>query len=818
MDGNEILRESFRNIPIWNAILKRKREEVPSGTFPDSSMPAPTPLEPFSMSKVGGDLYQDSVKHNAYVAQLQVTDLLHVMSDIPVVVVERSAGRLTCQLTSHAHKDSPKGLLAYLCTYKVPITLLSSGRQCPTQHTTTILTQEGAQFEIPNTLDLQLNSSYTLIYDTSATGDISLDRTSMALGSLLHNVERTPLAQSFFLASKDKPYVPPPVPLSIKYAFPFPAAFHNYRGPPGTGKSWTLSGHIEEASRTGHLVYVVAPTNAALAAISEHLVTRGVDHWNFINSDKRDLFKVDDHARFMDFKSFNMTTHPKKSHLDSNRRSVANFTSFSTVVLMTISRAFSRVDFLLKNRVEPVYLFVDEQGTVPFYKMMALMALNPQVCCVAGDDSQFPPYFELDPESLVHHRHISATLITLQATTKVLQLPSSCTTVLGNGTMRMPQPFTNVLGAIFYPDIYDRDIFVGSHNVECVTVSDEVSKTRASNVNETQFNYSGVQMVLTPFKAQSEYLKGNPPSGVPKPDSKVPASTLVQAQGLAWDHVVVDFVKRTNYKGVTDNAANVALSRFRKTLHVNACPKLPGEWFSGNYAYDPTMPLQHNLNVFLDNIRKSNYFEGLEQYKSFIIKANTIDLKWRFFVNLIFYLKGDDRFSKIVPRRPTFAMTLSALQTDRERFTLCLGHLELGSLLKEVRKSHFQNAYYYTQLKLAIDDRTLIPKLKQFDFGFPATPDKVIVTPAIFSLLVDYDCNLVPVPLSLRTIYKPGAMLEVQSQTNSFTCKISSILPAQRLRATAARLQSHRALPLPDGFLDHYKAFGGVSLLRVVKN
>jgi hypothetical protein len=582
------------------------------------------------------------------------------------------------------------------------------------------------------------HSRYVLKYVMNVVADISKNRVISSISALrgvltgatdlvrqlLKFDERTPGPASLNL----------PIAGRLMHFLDFKYNLAYIWGPPGTGKTMHLANLGLKISKITRLTYFVAPTNAALLALSKLLIRAGVKHWNYISR-----------RHVAEFASCEVAKHIGTDDLmDADKRGknnsrlnagVGKIYAHSRLVLMTDSRALApkASDKLLS----PECLIIDEQSLLASYKFVALLRLNPECIILSGDHMQAPPFNELmadNPAMIaeVHHRSM------------MVHCPSIYFGLAGDvvsplmGRMRMPEGFSRLFGAFFYDKIkpdhkieygldYSIDFNVGYGGRPKSTVSHVKKRnsdcffTFSVNAALGALDYIGMESnysIITPFVGQRMIYDGTfdtePVIFAKIRDDPLAhrrvveeckridsAFTMRPVQGSTLKNVYVDFVRSTNFQSLTNSDLIVALSRFTGRMCLSLIPSFSSYWFSKPYSYDDHLTINDNYSVFLSNVGSiGNIVFPLDHNA-------THPLKWRFFIWVLERIwakktgqfgSGHTAFEKLAVLRPVdpdIAQVLRQVANDYTRFKLVEGYIFEGKL-NYVDVSWFQDDRWYS--------------------------------------------------------------------------------------------------------------------------
>jgi hypothetical protein len=632
------------------------------------------------------------LQHNQDAALLQGSEDIKKLANLRVRPIEFVQDVVKCKFIS-GNKPSVVVALKALEEKKRPVVLDAvytiEGVKVYNSITTVIRDINGDFIELEHRSDIKMNTTYHLrTPGVNLIGDVTRDRATVQLNNLMLNKDLLgPLPTALLTYKQGQKFTPPPLDEDLR-GCGLTGSLTNIWGPPGTGKTWTIVKMLGKFASHDKMVFVLVPHNRGVAAVSQQLCDAGVNHWLFINSKKAELYPSSSHAKKVGSRMFEDDFRNGINSSDASNADFRRFYKHSSIVLMTTSRGMS----VTKNKLilKPDVLFIDEVYLVPFYIFLALLALNFRALVLSGDPKQHPPYIEIDPKNRpqdVTSRASNA--LSLANLSVVYDFPDSSQIILGNGTMRMPQAYTEIFGAIFYPELecyqgvkidYAKDYSYTVHNSpgrgktryeknslgESVIFNEDVARGFAPIVNKGS-------MVVTPYVGQAALYSRNEEAfvglkvnfvGIPR----ATASTFRAAQGSESDVVLVDLVKSSCFLSVTNSSADVALSRHKRHIHISHVPDVTMEWMDQHYHFDVNKTVRQNFINFINIIHRRNYHWGNPP------SGWDHPIKWRFFIWMLEHVqsmkchKSPGRSFNIMARgkliTPSYAMMLKQATDD----------------------------------------------------------------------------------------------------------------------------------------------------------
>ncbi|TRM58031.1 P-loop containing nucleoside triphosphate hydrolase protein [Schizophyllum amplum] len=161
-------------------------------------------------------------------------------------------------------------------------------------------------------------------------------------------------------------------------------------GPPGTGKTKTISAAVEVWAKHGRATWAVAHSNVAVKNIAESIARRGVDFRLIVSQD----FYVEWHESIYTAIEQKLI---RSDEFPPDTGSLARFIGDARVILSTVSMLSNpKLEQLrMYNDVMPVErLVIDEASQINVFDYMPLCAKFKKLrkICFFGDPKQLPPY------------------------------------------------------------------------------------------------------------------------------------------------------------------------------------------------------------------------------------------------------------------------------------------------------------------------------------------------------------------------------------------------------------------------------------------
>jgi len=567
-------------------------------------------------------------------------------------------------------------------------------------------------------------------------GDVTRDRATVQLNNLLstEQANMTPLIRALINHMPGSEFVAPPLDDDLK-GMGLSSTFTSYWGPPGTGKTMAMSDLARDhfSKTSSKLIFMTAPHNNGVASLSKQLSAKGVKHWIFINPKKRDLFETNDYCKSLGGEMF--TTDFRHSINRDSKRKLRKqkhdfFFMHSTIVLMTVPRAISIT--AEKVFLRPDIMTIDEVYVLPLYLFMSTTSLNYRALVVSGDPKQHPPYVELDrknvPEDVISP---TSTSMSLSSIWSVFPLKIDNCIILGAGAMRMPQPYVNLFGAIFYNELpHYHDVCVDFGQDYSYTILGKVTGAIRMVINSSGENLvinapvaakvrklmGDKDMVVTPYIGQAAYYNHNVDAFDGVKDivftgKPIAAHTMRAAQGLQADWVALDTLKRTCFLSMTNASAAVALSRHTVGLYITHVPSFSMSWLSANYFYDDSKTVRANYENFIANVERRGFFTML----GVLEHGWDHPIKWRFFIWLLEYIqnKKAGRTNGVFNRMRTekmpaltYVQMLECAVNDAETLSVLLISIQNGDPIQLVAQNFRNPENYQRYVKARWNTRT----------------------------------------------------------------------------------------------------------------
>ncbi|KAI5120000.1 hypothetical protein M0805_008461 [Coniferiporia weirii] len=331
-------------------------------------------------------------------------------------------------------------------------------------------------------------------------------------------------------------------------------------GPPGTGKTSTISAAVQEWAQLGKSTWVVAQSNVGVKNIAERLCKDGVNFRLLVSKE----FFVEWHEHIYEEVKDSLI---RTDELPSTPQEMAVVFDGVKVVLCTIStlsnpsverkRVFSFVPM--------TNLVVDEASQIGIFSYMHIFAQFKRLhkVCFFGDPKQLPPYGQESAPTLqcifdVRHLKPQAYFLNTQYRMPV-PLGSFISTAVYNGKLRSEHKIKTPSCVTFIDVSFGVEEFCGKSFVNHREVQ---TITHLARYYYQQKNYC----IITPYDAQRSELE-----------------KTLKAEGLRWDNVynvdsfqgneadfIIVSVVRSSAPGflVSQNRVNVMLTRCKLGMVV----------------------------------------------------------------------------------------------------------------------------------------------------------------------------------------------------------------------------------------------------------
>jgi len=414
-------------------------------------------------------------------------------------------------------------------------------------------------------------------------------------------------------------------------------------GPPGAGKTYKLVEQVGNILANSNKVgYVIAETNELVLELSRRLSEKKHKHHVVLSPKGQKMLErgvyVNDLALQLLVKEMSHKTHVS----DDFEGTIVGALKFSRIFVMTVNKFLSPKYDL--RRIVCHVLMIDEGPLLSTKAIYATLNSNPHALLVYGDHRQGTPYVTNSVQvQMRQHREMQA----YNNVVHTLCLADSPYHRYIRYKTRMPEPYNKLFLDFFYAGQCNYTMEdVGVVELSRVFLNYPMpprgllrdGKSAYSEESLRYFRMSSPKkgsIIVTPYLAQADRLR--------KQSSKLVRVTTVRPiQGNEADNVYFDTTTESPTKFLTNHMMVVALSRFKKRMHVVGEYKLPKTWVHRPFIYDPSATISDNYAVFMSVVKTSVWPDG----------PYDIDgghkLKWFFFLDAVRLACGG-QLSPLVP-------------------------------------------------------------------------------------------------------------------------------------------------------------------------